>query len=309
MFKKKLLVALIITGLLLAHLPVSAATSFGLYPLKISVKEGQTFRLAINVNPNNLKNYTVKASIKFPADLVSASAWQFAGSWQPLSQPGYDSIDNSAGILIKTAGYPGGLSKSATLGTITFKAKKTGTGYISFTGGSMALDEANTNQYSGGNQVPLTIEKIVELPSVVKPVTPSTPIKPKPEIPTSTTPAELATSTEVNPPLGVQPEIITLATNTPEIISPEEFKKINKNLENLNVNLSTIVFVLLLIMILLLVAVILAIIVSAIYIFKKRRENKTRLIIREEEYQLPKIVKEKNVVKNKVKKMTKSKQK
>ena len=228
-FKKRFLASLLVFILLLSSLPVSAATNFGLYPLKISVTEGQTFRLAVNVNPNGQKNYTVKVGLKFPADLVSVSSWTFSGSWQPLSQPGYDSIDNSGGNLIKTAGYPGGINKSVTFGTITFKAKKTGTGIISFTGGSMALDETNANQYGGGNQVPLTIEKIVEKPIATKPevtVKPEISIITNPTIPdlsaTSSVTSELASSSELNPPIGEQPEIITIATNTPEIISPEE---------------------------------------------------------------------------------------
>ncbi|MFZ4632462.1 MAG: cohesin domain-containing protein [Patescibacteria group bacterium] len=314
MFKKKLLIIVVVASLLLVNFPASASTSFGLYPLKISVKEGQTFRLAVNVNPNNLKNYTVKASVKFPADLVSVSSWQFAGSWQPLSQPGYDSIDNSAGILIKTAGYPGGLSKSATLGTITFKAKKTGTGYISFTGGSMALDEGNTNQYNGGNQVSLVVEKITETPVVAKPDKPKTPetpsasITPSTETPTSTNSTELATSTELNPPLGEQPELITISTTTPEIISPEEFKKINSNLTSLNLNLSAIVQVLLAIAVLLLILIILVLIVIIFY-FIRRKGHRTRFIISDGDYPpTEKNTKNVNIAKEKVSKVKSSKE-
>lgn len=310
MFKKKLFIALIIGGLLLAQLPVSASTSFSLYPLKISVKEGQTFRLAINVNPNNLKNYTVKASVNFPADLVSVSSWQFSSSWQPLSQSGYDLIDNKSGILIKTAGYPGGLSKATTLGTITFKAKKTGTGFISFTGASMALDEGNTNQYSGGNQVPLTIEKLVETPMVTKPTIPTiptAPTKPNTEAPSTTTPVEIATSTELNPPLGEQPEVIIIETSTPEIISPEEVRKINNNLDSLNINLSNIVKILLIIALFMFILIVLVLIVLLIYIFRKRG-SRTRVIISEDNGQVNQVsIKDYKTVDTKKNKVVKQK--
>lgn len=285
--KKRFVSSLLIIAFLLSVTPVEAATTFGLYPLKISVQEGQTFKLAVNLNPNNQKNYTVKINVKFPADLVSVSSWQFAGAWQPLSQSGYDLIDNNNGSLIKTAGYPGGLDKSATFGTITFKAKKTGTGTISFAGGSMALDETNANQYSGGNQVSLSIEKIVEKPVIVKPETPSIT---KPEAPatteeepgTTTLPVgEISSPTGVNPPIGEQPEIITITTSTPEIISPEDIKKINDNLTDLNSNLSNIVTILLIITVSILILVLASLAVLFIYLFRKRRHI-DRIIIRED---------------------------
>lgn len=286
-FKKRFSASLLVFILLLTSSPLSAATNFSLYPLKISVTEGQTFRLAVNVNPNGQKNYTVKVGLNFPADLVSVSSWSFSGSWQPLSQPGYDSIDNSSGNLIKTAGYPSGINKAVTFGTVTFKAKKTGTGTISFTGGSMALDEENANQYNGGNQVPLTIEKIVEKKIITKPeliVKPETLITPKPATPDLTVNAPLinesVSPSELNPPIGQQPEIITIATNTSEIISPEEIRKINNNLDNLNLNLVNIVQILLIIALFLLVLIILVLIVLLIYIFRKRG-HRTRVIISE----------------------------
>lgn len=304
MFKKKFLSSLLIVIFLLAISPVEAATTFGLYPLKVSVQEGQTFKLAVNLNPNSQKNYTVKVNVKFPADLVSVSSWQFAGTWQPLSQSGYDLIDNNNGSLIKTAGYPGGLDKSATFGTITFKAKKNGTGTISFAGGSMALDEANTNQYSGGNQVSLLIEKIVEKSAVVKP---ETPVTTEVESGKTTLPiGEISSSTEVNPPIGEQPEIITIATSTPKIISPEDIKKINDNLTDLNLNLSNIVTILLVITVSILILVLTALSVLFIYLFKRRRRI-DRIIIKEDEapvlYERIKSVKTKSKVKKSTSKL------
>lgn len=280
MFKKRFSVVLLIITFLLSISPTEASTTFSLYPLKISVQEGQVFKLAVNLNPNNQKNYTVKVNVKFPAELVTVSSWQFAGTWQPLSQSGYDLIDNKSGTLIKTAGYPGGLNKAATFGTITFKAKKTGTGIISFAGGSMALDEANTNQYIGGNQVPLSVEKIIEKPVISKPSV-VTPVKPG--IGTTTlVVGEIASSTEVNPPLGEQPEIITIATSTSEIISPEEFRKINNSLVELNSNLSNITNILLLIALAVLLLILLILFVLIVYLFRKKRHI-DRIVIREEE--------------------------
>lgn len=231
-----LLISLV--GILLA--PLVSATTFGFYPLKINVKEGQTFRLAVNVNPNGQKNYTVKAKIQFPSDLVSVSSWQFSGQWLALNQPGYDYLSNADGTLIKTAGYTGGFDKALTFGTITFKAKKTGTGVIKFAGDSLALDEANTNQYSGGGQVSLTISQVDK-----KSETPAVSSSDKAVLPTSpvTTTEETASliPSELNPPLGEEPANIELATNTPSLISPAEIKRLNSNFDSLNSNLSVLI--------------------------------------------------------------------
>lgn len=293
-FKKRFLASLLI-GVFIFSIPLAnASTTFNLYPLKINVQEGQTFKLAVNVNPNSQKNYTIKVNIDFPADIVTVTSWQFAGSWQPLSQAGYDSIDNNGGTLIKTAGYPGGLDKAATFGTITFKAKKTGTGTVSFVGGSMALDEANTNQYNGGNKVSLSVEKIIEKPVVTNPVVkPGITTTPKPEDITPSI-ADIASSTELNPPIGEQPEIITIATYTPEIVFPEELKKINTNLTSINLNLSNIASILLIISVLILILFLISLIILIIYIARGGK-YRTHTTIGEEE--VPIVKKPKTIVK------------
>ncbi|MFA5128314.1 MAG: cohesin domain-containing protein [Patescibacteria group bacterium] len=159
--KRKLLwsAAAIFIAILLAPLSARAATSFELYPTKVSVKAGQFFTLTVRINPAGVKNYTVKASIKFPADLVSVQTWKYSNVWMPLRKGSYDYSSNSEGVFIRTAGYPEGFSKITTLGTLTFLAKKSGKGTIEFSGENLALDENNTNQFSGGTKVNLTVLK------------------------------------------------------------------------------------------------------------------------------------------------------
>lgn len=137
---------------------VSAATSFSFSPTTVRVHEGQTVTVTLAADPAGTKNYTVKASITFPADLVSVSAWNFGSEWLPLKQPGYDSLDNAAGTMVRTAGFPNGFSDKTTFGTATFTVKKTGTGTITFAGEQLALDENNDNTYGGGNSVTLVVE-------------------------------------------------------------------------------------------------------------------------------------------------------
>jgi len=109
------------------------------------------------VNSNKIPNYTIKTSIKFPADLVTLSTWQYADDWMPLRKAGYDSFSNIDGTLVRTAGYPNGFTGLVNFGTATFVAKATGASVITFSGENLALDENNANQYMLGNAVDLVI--------------------------------------------------------------------------------------------------------------------------------------------------------
>ena len=123
----------------------SASTIISFTPVSVSARQGQAFTIAIGVNPQGVKNYTVKLELDYPADLLEVGSFVFAGTWMPLSQSGYDLIDNTNGVLIKTAGYPGGLSSATTFGTVSFYAKKSGSGIINLDSSSFALDANNQN--------------------------------------------------------------------------------------------------------------------------------------------------------------------
>ena len=139
-----------------------AVTNFSISPVKISVKEGDQFRVDIGINPNNVMNYTVKTSIKFPADLVTLSTWTYAKNWMPLRQSGYDYFSNTSGELIRTAGYPGGFGQITSFGSAQFIAKKSGAGAITFAGDGLALDANNANLYAGGNLLAMTISPLIQ---------------------------------------------------------------------------------------------------------------------------------------------------
>jgi hypothetical protein len=161
MFKRILIVAVIAAASAAAGHGVRASTSLSFDPLVVNVKEGQTFRVSIGVNPNGTKDYTVKTSIKFPADLVTLKTWTYAEDWMPLRKSGYDYFNNTTGILIRTAGYPDGFDRITNFGSAIFEAKKNGVGIIEFAGDSLALDENSFNQYAGGNQLSLVISPLL----------------------------------------------------------------------------------------------------------------------------------------------------
>ena len=129
-------------------IPVYAAT-ITLSPTTVSVKKGQTVSLAIYADPTGSKLYTVKSSISFPAPLLEAVSFTQSGGWVPLSMAGYDSIDNANGLVVKTAGYPAGFLNNTVFGTLSFRAKESGTATISITGASAAYDAQNKNAISG----------------------------------------------------------------------------------------------------------------------------------------------------------------
>ena len=160
--------------------PALAATSVSFTPVSVSVRQGQTFTLTIGVNPQGVKNYTAKTELHYPADLLEVKSFTFASSWMPLSQSGYDLTDNTNGVFIKTAGYPGGISSAATFGTVSFLAKKSGNGTITLnSGNSLALDANNQNVIAGvAVQTAVVISATAPTPTTTlkTPTTQTTPV-------------------------------------------------------------------------------------------------------------------------------------
>jgi len=211
-----LIISSTVLGIAFLTMPVLAATSFSFSPASINTTQGQSFDLAISFDPQGVKNYTVKLELDYPADLLEVKSFSFGNNWMPITQAGYDLIDNINGQLIKTAGYPGGLSSTATFGTISFSAKKDGTGAISVRDNSFAFDATNQNLFSGASQAsvvitapaPAEIPLIPEMPSVETP-TPKESVTPAP--------SEKEGEEEITPPTEEGEEV-----TTPEEEKPAE---------------------------------------------------------------------------------------
>ncbi len=188
--KKTLLTILLGTfGMVILVAPALATTSVYFAPANVSVSQGQTFTLTIGVNPQGVKNYTVKTELHYPANLLEVKSFTFANSWMPLAQSGYDLIDNTNGVLKKTAGYPGGLSSATTFGTVSFFAKKSGNGTVVLDSGSFALDANNQNALSGTSIVSFSVTEPASVPAQPTAVT-SPSESEEPEV-TGTTTSEL----------------------------------------------------------------------------------------------------------------------
>ena len=186
MKKTSITIGLIILGTVVLAVPALAVTTISLSPANVDVTSGKTFNVTIGVNPQSVANYTEKIELTYPADILEARAFNFGGSWMPLAQTGYDLIDNTNGVLVKTAGYPGGLSSVATFGTISFYAKKAGSGNIKLGNGSLALDANNQNVLSGTPEIfvkisaPAIIPVTPETPAIETPATPEQPAAEQP---------------------------------------------------------------------------------------------------------------------------------
>lgn len=198
---------------------LASTTSFS--PGSVSVTPGQLITVSIYVNPQSESIYTVKAAVSFPADLLEVRSFSFSSSWLPLSQPGYDLTDNSSGTLIKTAGYGGGLSSSALFGTITFYAKKAGSGTVSMTSGTQLLNSANKNTFTGGGAFSVNVAAPVQAPPPINTPTPTP--TPTPVVKTEPNPIRKPLNPKVPAPTSTKPALIetpiTAASTTTEDVS------------------------------------------------------------------------------------------
>lgn len=163
---KPILSTIILLTLLMSPLATSAAT-FSLIPSNVSVTAGQTFTVNVSLNPQGVKNYTAKVELNYPANLLEVQSFTFASNWMPLSQPGYDLVNNASGTMIKSAGYPAGVSSQTTFGTVSFRAKATGSGSISVSAQSAVYD-GNSSDVLTGDILPVsvTVSQSTQIPTV-----------------------------------------------------------------------------------------------------------------------------------------------
>ncbi|MHB8860736.1 MAG: cohesin domain-containing protein [Minisyncoccota bacterium] len=168
-------------GVLLAFPSLASAATISLSPTSINVHPGQTFTVTVTAVPAaGEKLYTVKADLGFDPTIVQVTSFSFASGWMPLTQKGYDTTDNTGGELMKTGGYPGGVTSTTVLGTATFTAKAAGTVTVTTTGKSLALDQASKNALTGAQgttrvmiSAPTPTPTLVKTTTTVKPATTS----------------------------------------------------------------------------------------------------------------------------------------
>ncbi len=187
MKKNILTITLAALGALILVMPTLAATTVSFSPASVSVKPGQNFNVSVVVNPQGTSNYVEKVVLNYPADLLQVNSFTLGSTWMALTQPGYDLTDNTNGVLIKSAGYPNGFSSATTFGTVSFYAKKAGSGTITIGSNSLAF-EVNSQSALSGSPVSITIKALAV--TAPKPTTPApTQVAPAPQPITPTQPA------------------------------------------------------------------------------------------------------------------------
>jgi hypothetical protein len=186
MFKKISVIALALVLLFGMSKDALAVSTMTFAPSRVNVTAGQTFRVTVSVNPQGVRNYTVKAHIKYPSDILSLQTWKFADDWMPVRQDDSDTFDQANGVLVRTAGYPKGFNAPIQFGTATFVATKNGSGFVHFNpDGSLILDENSANVLGPTNDVTVTIESAAAAPAPTEqadtaPAPAATPAKPAP---------------------------------------------------------------------------------------------------------------------------------
>jgi len=187
----------VFVGVMMFAAPTFAATTATLSPANINVTIGKQFIVSVSVNPQGASNFAEKLEINYPASTLEVLSFNLGGNWTALTQPGYDSIDNTSGILIKTAGYPGGFTSATTFGTITFRAKKTGTGIIKIGSQSIAFT-ANTQDPISG-----TVSSVTVAAAPVTPVKAPSELSPSASDTVQTTEQTASSSEEIAQPTPI----------------------------------------------------------------------------------------------------------
>jgi cell division septation protein DedD len=191
-------------------LPVVAATTASLSPASINVVAGKSFTITVAVNPQGTANYAEKLEVDFPAANLQVASFTLGSNWMALTQSGYDSTDNTNGVLIKTAGYTSGITGPTTFGTITFTALKSGSGNITIGNSSLAFEIKNQTAITGtGTAFNVSANTVVPTTNTtVRTVTPTTVTQPTLQTTTVTTPT---TQQAVNPAPNMQVAAVVVA--------------------------------------------------------------------------------------------------
>ncbi|HUC88603.1 MAG TPA: cohesin domain-containing protein [Candidatus Paceibacterota bacterium] len=150
------------------------ASSIIFTPNVINTEVGKTFTLPVVIDGAGSNNYTVRLFLTFSPQLLEITSFSLGPNWIGVSQPGYDSIDNKQGQLIKTAGFPKGFSSTTSFGTIAFRAKGAGDSTIVVGTKTFILDSGNKSTLASRPQVHIIIA------SAAVPGAPAPSIQPQP---------------------------------------------------------------------------------------------------------------------------------
>ena len=192
-------------------LPALAATTASLSPATLNAVPGQRIDVIISVNPQGTANYAEKLEINYPADSLEVASFAYSSNWMALTQSGYDSVDNTNGVLVKTAGYPGGITAPTVFGTVSFTAKKAGNGMIKIGSTSLAFEASGQTPIVGSGA-----SFTITAPPVIAPVaTPVVTPKKATPAPTKTEPKTEVIPAKTTAPSNAESQTATVSAAIP----------------------------------------------------------------------------------------------
>ena len=202
----------LLTTLFLIFPFLTSAATFSFSPSTNTYLPGQSFSVDVYVNPDAGEEITTaKLVLSFPTQILKINSFTLASGWMALTQPGYDSLDNTKGELIKTGGFPGKVTSKKLFGTIAFSTQSEGTAKLVIGSNSLLLNPTNVNKYKSGSNANFVVAKpVLEIKPapVVKPVpvppkSPVVKVKEEPEIITPSITATTSTTTATSSPATV----------------------------------------------------------------------------------------------------------
>ncbi|RLC36579.1 hypothetical protein DRH29_04285 [candidate division Kazan bacterium] len=208
---KKIQTTVIFVAALFLLVPfVVNAASVVMSPTEISIEPEETFAITLTANPGVSTVYTTGVNISFDADVVEVTGFSFSSNWVEVKQSGYDVVDNESGVLVKTAGYPGGFSSPKVFGVVTLRSKSEGDAEFNLTNESLMLDETSSDIYVAASEgrsasiyvspveEPQTEDTVVEEPVYEENAADKETIQEVPEFATTTAPEQTTTTEEMD---------------------------------------------------------------------------------------------------------------
>lgn len=143
----------LIIALLAVLSPTAAlAASFQIAPASVSAAPGDSVSLSLIAEPASSNVVSVRAHVVFDPSVLEEESFTYAPGWLSVAESGYDSVENGQGSVIKTAGYPGGITGQTPFATITFRVKSPGESDIGLAGDTAMLDGSGENIFGGRMQ-------------------------------------------------------------------------------------------------------------------------------------------------------------
>ena len=182
---------------------MASAATFTLSPGAGTFAPGEVFSAIIYVTPSTGEEITVaKLSVAFSANTLEVISFTQADGWMSPTSGQFDSLDNTAGVFEKMAGFPARVTTQKQFGTVTLKAKKAGAATLAVSGDSIILDTTNANKYVASAGANFTIVAPAPTPKPkptvsTKPKVEKAPVVETTFVTTNDTSEEATTTTEV----------------------------------------------------------------------------------------------------------------